>query len=184
LQRGQQLFAETPSELKLKRILKKDDWLNDWINDSNVAIFAVNMAIGRRRLQQMFAAELQKHHKGRRGRPALGSVASTAQYPLYRNFSQHNLRAMLETYDAWLANRSLPKSEQKPLWAIGDSIKLVANAVSKKNDTPAESTAKHNVMSVAVSRYVKQAKAIIANTSNGEFPNSVSPSDSPAKKGK
>ena len=90
---------------------------------------------------------------------------------------------MLETYDAWLANEALPKSQRKPQWAIGDNIKLVANAVSKKTDTQAEKTAKHNVMSVAVNRYVKQAKAIIAYVAKGQFPNSVSPAETaPARK--
>jgi hypothetical protein len=138
-----------------------------------VAVFAVNMSMGRRLLQKMFATELAKHHKGKRGRVALASVASTALYPLHRNFSQHNLRTMLETYDVWQANQLLPKEQRVPLWAIGDSIKLVVDSVSKKTDTAAERTAKHNVMSVAVSRYVKNAKAIIANTARGQFPNSV-----------
>lgn len=177
LQRGQLLFAEKSSDLKLKRITNQDEWMDDWTGNTDVAVFVVNMAIGRRKLQQMFAAELSKHHKGRRGRPALGTVKSTAMYPLHRNYSQHNLRSMLETYDAWLANEALPKSQRKPQWAIGDSIKLVANAVSKKTDTQAEKTAKHNVMSVAVNRYVRQAKAIITNTVKGQFPNSDSPSD-------
>jgi len=173
LQRGELLFAETQAEIKLRRLISKDEWQDEWSSDSQVAVFAVNMSIGRRLLQQMFATELAKHHKGKRGRVALASVNSTARYPLHRNFSQHNLRTMLETYDAWLANQGLPKEDRVPLWAIGDSINLVADSVSKKTDTPAERTAKHNVMSVAVSRYVKNAKAIIANTARGQFPNSV-----------
>jgi hypothetical protein len=173
MQRGVLLFAETKTEIKLRRLTNKNEWLNDWSSDDQVAVFAVNMSIGRRLLQQMFATELAKHHKGKRGRLALGSVSSTSRYPLHRNFSQHNLRTMLETYDAWQANQQLPKEQRVPLWAIGDSIRLVADSVSKKTDTAAERTAKHNVMSVAVSRYVKNAKAIIANTARGQFPNSV-----------
>lgn len=173
LQRGTTLFAERQAEIKLRRLISKDEWQDEWGSKDQVAVFAVNMSIGRRLLQQMFATELAKHHKGKRGRVALASVTSTARYPLHRNFSQHNLRTMLETYDAWLANQRLPKEDRVPLWAIGDSIKLVADSVSRKTDTAAERTAKHNVMSVAVSRYVKNAKAIIANTARGEFPNSV-----------
>lgn len=173
LQRGVMLFAERQADIKLRRLIRKDEWQDEWSSDDQVAVFAVNMSMGRRLLQQMFATELAKHHKGKRGRVALASVNSTALYPLHRNFSQHNLRTMLETYDAWHANQRLPKEDRVPLWAIGDSIKLVADSVSKKTDTPAERTAKHNVMSVAVSRYVKNAKAIIANTARGEFPNSV-----------
>lgn len=173
LQRGVLLFAETQADIKLRRLINMQEWQDEWSSDSQVAVFAVNMNIGRRLLQQMFATELAKHHKGKRGRVAFASVNSSARYPLHRNFSQHNLRTMLETYDAWLANQGLPKEDRVPLWAIGDSIKLVADSVSKKSDTPAERTAKHNVMSVAVSRYVKNAKAIIANTARGQFPKSV-----------
>lgn len=173
MQRGVFLFAETQAEIKLRRLNNKNEWHDEWGYDDQLAVFAVNMSLGRRLLQQMFANELAKHHKGKRGRVALGSVSSTARYPLHRNFSQHNLRTMLETYDAWLTNQRLPKQERVPLWAIGDSITLVPTSVSKKTDTPAERTAKHNVMSVAVNRHVKNAKAIIANTVRGQFPNSV-----------
>jgi hypothetical protein len=174
LQRGQHLYAEKPSELKLKRITKRNEWLDDWDGNADVAVFAVNMTIGKRKLQQMFAAALAQHHKGKRGRPALGNVKSTALYPLHRNYSQHNLRTMLETYDAWFTNQALPKSQRKTLWEIGDSLKLVTSAISKSNDTKEDKITKHNVMSVAVNRYVTNAKAIIANTSNGEFPNNKS----------
>ena len=42
----------------------------------------------------------------------------------------------------------------------------------QKGALPKDIADKHNVMTNAVSRYVKQAKAIIANTAKGEFPNS------------
>ena len=175
LQRGQLLFAEQHKDLKLTKLKSADDWDNDWTNNSDVAVVAVNLTIGRRKLQEYFAQMLEREHKGRRGRPSVGRAGvSTARYPLHRNFSQHNLRAMLETYDAWVANQQLPKKEQVPLWAIGDKLKTVPSAVSKKTDTKQTLSDKHNVMSVAVHRYVKQAKAIIANTAKGQFPNSVS----------
>jgi hypothetical protein len=174
LQRGQLLFAERHKDLKLTQLATKDEWLGDWDDDYEVAVFAVNLTIGRRKLQQYFAQMLSRLHTGKRGRPSVGKAGvSTALYPLHRNFSQHNLRTMLETYDAWFANQQLPKKEQVALWTIGDRLKVVPSAVSKKTDTPAELTAKHNVMSVAVHRYVKQAKAIVANTAKGQFPNSV-----------
>jgi hypothetical protein len=173
LQRGQLLFAEKKPDIKLRQLTNKQEWLSYWSDSDQVVIFAVNMSLGRRLLQQLFGTELAKLHKGKRGRVALSTVTSTAMYPLHRNFSQHNLRIMLETYDVWLANQQLPKEQKMTLWEIGDSIKLVADAVSRKSDTPAERTAKHNVMSVAVSRYVRNAKVIIANTAKGEFPNSI-----------
>jgi hypothetical protein len=136
-------------------------------------LVAVNMTKGRLLLQDYFAKLLKKTHKGRQGRLALRSAESTAKYPLFRNFSQHNLREMLKTYDAWSSNQHLPSKERLTLWEIGESIRLVGDAMPKKDDTKYITTNKHNVMSVAVSRYVKNAKAIIGNTSKGQFPNST-----------
>jgi hypothetical protein len=42
-----------------------------------------------------------------------------------------------------------------------------------KGDIAGDRTVKHNIMTVAVSRYVKQAKAIIAYTGLGVFPKST-----------
>ena len=172
-QRGALLFAEKPVELKLQKLATPADWLTEWQGKDEVMVVAVNMAIGRRKLQSYFANLLQDEHKGRRGRIALGKVNSTATYQLHRNFTVHSLKQMLATYDAWLANQRLPKAEQRPLWAVGESIKLVGSAMPAKGDIAGDRTVKHNIMTVAVSRYVKQAKAIIANTGLGKFPKST-----------
>lgn len=132
-QRGQKLFAEDRPEVKVLRLNSPSDWQTDWSNE-DVMVVAVNMQIGRRRLQRMFADLLAKEHKGKRGRRALGTAkaTSTAKYPLYRNFTRHNLKTMLAVYDAWLANSELAKVDRKPLWAIGDELRLVPTAITKK----------------------------------------------------
>jgi hypothetical protein len=71
-----------------------------------------------------------------------------------------------------LANDALPKAQRKPLWAIGESLKLVPNAMPHKWDNLYDTRKKHATMTMTVSRYVKQARAIIANTAKGQFPNS------------
>ena len=172
LQRGSYLFAEQVSTDLMVEVRDLAQWA-EIKGASNFVVLAFNLDIGRRKLQKKLADFLEKHHTGRRGRVALGSVRSTARYPLYRNYSQHNLRVMLETYDAWHANQQLPKSEQLTLWQIGESIKLVPTAMTRKSDTQAERTNKRNVMTMAVSRYVREAKRIIANTTKGQFPNSA-----------
>lgn len=171
-QRGAELFGERPAELKLQKLETADDWLAEWRDNDGVMVVAVNMSIGRRKLQSYFAELLQREHTGRRGRVALGSVASTARYPLHRNFTIHSLKQMLRTYDAWSASQRLPKAEQLSLWAVGESIKLVPSAMPAKGDVASDRTVKHNIMTVAVSRYVKQANAIIANAALGVFPKS------------
>ena len=67
---------------------------------------------------------------------------------------------------------SLPKEERRQLWAIGETVRTSPSAMLQRGDDKLDMTVKHNIMSVAVSRYVKQARAIIANTALGQFPNS------------
>jgi hypothetical protein len=172
-QRGATLFAEQPMDLKLQKLSSKDDWIDGWDGNKEVLVVAVNMAIGRRKLQSYFANLLQREHTGKRGRKAMKTADSSALYPLHRNFTVHNLKVTLAAYDAWRLNEQLPNNEKRPMWAVGESIRLVPNSMPHKTDTKYVTTNKHNVMTVAVSRYVKQAKAIIANTALGEFPNSI-----------
>jgi len=172
-QRGARLFAEKPVELRLKMLASPADWISDWQNNSDVMVVAVNMTIGRRKLQSYFSHLLEDEHKGRRGRIAFGTVQSTALYPLYRNFTISSLKLGIDTYDAWIRNQQLPTTERLPLWAVGECIGLVKNAMPQRGDTKYITADKHNVMTVAVSRYVKQAKAIITNTSLGLFPKST-----------
>jgi hypothetical protein len=168
--KGEYLFAEEPLELSVQKIDTADDLSKRW--GCNVLYVAVNMDLGRRHLQQKFADLLQTEHKGKRGRKSLQTASSSARYPLHRNFTQHSLKVMLDVYDAVLSNDALPKEQRKPLWAIGESLKLVPNAMPHKWDNPYDTRKKHATMTMTVSRYVKQARAIIANTAKGQFPNS------------
>lgn len=170
-QKGQYLFAEMRPPVKVTKLNNPSEWQEEWKNE-DVMVVAVNLTIGKRNLQKMFSNILEKEHKGRKGKVALATVESTANYPLHRNYSTQNLETMLMVYDAWLANSVLKKPEQVSLWKIGDDLRLVRDAISHKDDLPGDLTVKHNRMASTVSRYVKNAKVIIANTAKGEFPNS------------
>ncbi len=76
---------------------------------------------------------------------------------------------MLAAYDAWYANEQLPRDERKTQWELGESIRLIPSAITKKNDLDA--TDKKNTMSAAFNRAVKNARNIVENTAHGEFPN-------------
>jgi hypothetical protein len=104
----------------------------------------------------------------------MATVKSTARYPLHRNFSVHSLKMILAAYDAWVANEQMPRDQRKRQWQLGESIRLVAGAITTKNDINAVD--KRNTMSAAFNRAVKQARLIVANTARGEFPNSSQPS--------
>lgn len=170
LKRGAKLFAEQRLDLTVKKIDAASDWDSSW--GSNVLVVAVNKDIGRRDLQRFFAKLLATEHEGKRGRKAMGKVTTSAKYPLHRNFSVYNLKRMLMVYDAVIANEQLPKAEQKPLWKIGEEMKLVPSALPQRGDNAYDTRRNHNTLTMTVSRYVGTAKCIIANTSLGQFPNS------------
>jgi len=169
LKRGAKLFGER-LDLSVKKIDAPSDWDNTW--GSNVLVVAVNKDLGRRDLQRFFADLLAKEHQGKRGRKAMGKVTTSAKYPLHRNFSVYNLKRMLMVYDAVIANEALLKNEQKPLWKIGEELKLLPSALPQRGDNLYDTRRNHNTLTMTVSRYVGTAKRIISNTSNGEFPNS------------
>jgi hypothetical protein len=170
VKRGSNLFAEQSLDLTVKKIDALTDWDESW--GSNVLVVAINKDIGRRKLQSIFAKVLKSEHEGKKGRKAMGKVESTAMYPLHRNFSVYNLKRMLLVYDTVLENEKLPKSSQKALWKIGEELKLVPSALPQRGDNIYDTRRNHNTLTMTVSRYVSTAKRIIANTSNGEFPNS------------
>jgi hypothetical protein len=166
------LFAEQPREIRQSRLISKDEWKEDWTLDE-AAIFVIPLQIGRRKIQSLFAKQLAKIHTGRRGRISLRSVTSTALYPLVRNFNVHSLKIGLMVFDECYANQQLPRDQKLPMWAIGQRLKLIQSALPKKDDTKYETTNKRNVMTAAVSRYLKQTSRIIKNTSLGRFPDST-----------
>lgn len=170
LNRGAMLFAEQKPELTVKKIDGVTDWDPAWGND--VLVLAFNMKLGKRKLQSYLAKMLATEHTGKRGRRAMGKFVSTAKYPLHRNFSVYNLKRMLLVYDTVVANDQLPDSERKPLWRIGEELKLVPSALPQRGDNAYDTRRNHNTLTMTVSRYATTARRIIANTAIGKFPDS------------
>ena len=168
--KGDYLFAEQPLELSVRKMDAPEDMLKS--RGVTVMYVAVNMDLGRRHLQKKFADLLKSEHTGKKGRKSLALVKSTALYPLHRNFTSHSLKEMLRVYDAVSANLDLPKEQQESLWKIGENLNLVPTAMPHRWDNPYDTRKKHATMTMAVSRYYRQAKAIIQNTALGQFPNS------------
>jgi hypothetical protein len=65
----------------------------------------------------------------------------------------------------------LDEAEQVPLWAVGESLKLVPTAMPHKWDNRYDKRSKHATMTMTVSRFFNHARLIIANTAKGQFPN-------------
>jgi hypothetical protein len=169
--KGAYLFLEQPLELSVQKIDTQQDWDERW--GDNVMVVAVNLDWGRRKAQKEFANLLQSESFSQRGRKAMGKTFSTARYSLHRNFTTNNLKVMLSVYDAVTANDALPKSERLSRWQIGEKLKLVPVAMPSRIDNIYDTRDKHNTMTMTVGRHYKNARAVIANTAKGEFPNSV-----------
>ena len=167
--KGDYLFSEQPLSLSVQKIDAVQDFDAELKN--NVLLVGVNLDLGRRLLQKKFADLLQKEHMGKRGRKSLKTAASTSRYPLHRNFTTSNLKDMLRVYDAVTANNALDAADQVPLWAVGESLKLVPTAMPHKWDNRYDKRSKHATMTMTVSRFFNHARLIIANTAKGQFPN-------------
>jgi hypothetical protein len=105
-------------------------------------------------------------------------TVSTARYKLEHNYTISGLLTTLAVYDLWVENQTKAKEERLTLWEIGKALNI-----NKKNITWAESKLAYerldgrNVLGATVSRYVKQARNMIANTAKGQFPKSQTKDD-------
>ena len=114
---------------------------------------------------------LERRHMGKQGRPAIAKQASTARYKLARNYTIPNLQTMLAVYDLWKDNQQRNGKDKLKLWEIGMALKLNKDAIKDAQSQFSENRLLgRNVLAATVSRYVKQATAIIANTAKGQFP--------------
>lgn len=170
-ERGFRLFAEKALPQKMVELKDASEWDRSWTNEQ-VMVIAVPLDLPKRYLQGFFAKLLKTRHLGKRGRKALSdSDASTARYPLHRNVSTHTLRNQLAVYDAVMAKKR--GEHKKTLAKIGADLELVKNAMPDSRDDISIAGLKRNTMAASVSRHFKDACRIIANTSKGEFPNSL-----------
>ena len=167
-ERGAKLFGEPVLPVTLTELKNVAEWQPDWSKDQ-IMVVAVPLAVSKRRLAGYFANLLKKRHKGERGRKSLSDPnSSAAKYPLERNVSVHTLQIQLAVYDAVIASRTV--GPKQTLAEIGQSMKLVPSAMPKQGDSASERSDKRNVMAAVVSRYFRQAQAIVANTAKGRFP--------------
>lgn len=98
-------------------------------------------------------------------------AVSTARYKLEHNYTVSGLLTALAVYDLWTENQAKPKSERLTLWGIGRELNINKSAIKDaESDSTADRLVGRNVLAATVSRYVKQARAMIDNTALGKFP--------------
>ena len=172
-QRGAELFAEQPLAVKFGELDSTAEWQQHW-DKERVVVLAVPLTKSKRALKGAFAKLLDSRHTGNKsGRPSLAKLkeVSTAKYSIEHNYTISGLLTALAVYDKWVKNKAEPKAEQLPLWQIGKSLNINEKAIKLAESKFAyERLDGRNVLAATVSRYVKQAKAMIANTAKGQFP--------------
>jgi len=168
--RGERLFAE--QQLRTLFELTNTNELQSYLNADDMLVVAVPLqnGVSKRDIQKRFAELLKRKHTAKRGRSKTKWTSSTANYPINRNYTVYSLRKALTVYDAYMANFNLPKKEQKTLWQIGVELQLVGTAMPEDKDDTADNLVKRNRMAASVSRYVKQATAIVEAVGLGNFP--------------
>lgn len=171
--RGPLLFAETPLTAKFSELASPSDWQSHWDKET-VMVVAVPLSMSKRALKGAFAKLLDSRHMGNKsGRPSMAKLkeVSTARYKLEHNYTISGLMTALAVYDMWVENQTKPKAERLTLWEIGKSLNLNAKAAKRAESKLAyERLDGRNVLGATVSRYVKQARAMIDNTALGKFP--------------
>ena len=178
-QRGAELFAEQPLTVTFGELAAAADWQPHWDKET-VVVVAVPLTMSKRALKGAFAKLLDSRHSGNKsGRPSMAKLkeVSTARYKLEHNYTVSRLMTALAVYDFWVEDQSKPKAERLTLWEIGNALNLNKKAITlAKSNSSYERLDGRNVLGATVSRYIRQAQKIIANTAKGIFPHSESES--------
>ena len=168
-ERGVSLFSEKALPQSLTKLPNKHAWDDAW--GESVMVVAVPLNMNKRYIYSRFIQLVKKNHAGKRGRRAMQWASSTARYPINRNHTIDSLRTAYIVYVAYVANQQLPKQEKLTVWQLGDRLKIVKNASEAKNELIGRTEIeRRNILAASVSRYVKQAKRIIAGAGEGRFP--------------
>lgn len=163
--RGGRLFAEPAAEtlcaeLTYTQLQEMGEW-----NPEALMVVVVPLTQSKRHLANRFNALLKKRHSGERGKRLLSR--SAALYPLAAQFQIESLKASLAAYDLRKAD---PK---RPLWRIAIDAGLaetVLRELEKQKTLP--DAEQRNRLTVAASRAIKRATAMIENVGKGVFPKS------------
>ena len=172
-QRGAELFAEQPLTVKFGELATATDWQPHWDKET-VLVVAVPLSMSKRAVKGAFAKLLDSRHAGNKsGRPSMAKLknVSTARYKLEHNYTVSGLLTALAVYDLWVENQTKPKAERLSLWEIGKALNINKSAIrDAESSSNADRLVGRNVLGATVSRYVKQARAMIENTAAGKFP--------------
>ncbi len=145
----------TPTSPRAEHIIR------DYAAEDDSLVLIVNLHEPKRSLQKAFNKLLQEHHPNRRGRPLWDD--SKSDMPLCGRPNIAVLKRTLHVYDTSLLRPDLP------LWRIGEICRLNPSQFTNGRTGP-QFRDQHRVMTAIVSRYLRQARALIENAGHGIFP--------------
>lgn len=160
--RGARLFAEPAMPMSVEAVNLSDlERLRDHWSDESLLVIAVPLMLRKRFIERRISELLRARHTRKRGQRQYRE--SRALYPIATQFNPHNLRTVLKVYDLHTAQPSLK------LWEIAQAVKFTTT-LDDDERARGEGVNKKAVMSVAVSRKLRQAREIIENVGKGRFP--------------
>lgn len=169
LNRGGYLFSEREMNDRINQVSSIEKCAEALQNPS-IILARIPIYESKSQLLKTFKFFLRDKHQTKRGRR---KVVSTALYPFCSTPNVSALEQTLTVYEAW--QESIKSNQNKTLADIGIELRLVRKFMPTSKDTPKEITAKRNKMSATVSRYIRDAEAIISNTALGRFPDKTRP---------
>jgi len=158
--RGQYLFCEPAAPTRMRVVENRAELVDSDFVAALVLVLPLSMS--KRYLRARFGELLKKEHPAKRG--AVSIKWSKAPYPLLAKTPVRTLAKTLRVYDLRESEPTLS------LYQIGEWLKLSPTLILSARDSPAQATDKKRMMGIIVSRYLRHAKAYIANVAKGQFP--------------
>jgi len=158
------LFEQLPRDALY--VLESAEDFDTFSSDGALPEIAVLINLATPKVELIAALQklLDKHHKGKRGRPKRDDFSE------WKITGRPNARAIwkaLEVYDAIEQNPSPGRDGHKTLWEIGVACKVNLSQLPNKGDPSGE---QRRVLASTVSRYYKRANELIAGVEKGVFP--------------
>jgi hypothetical protein len=170
--RGAYLFTETKITDRIQRFTSLEKCAIH-LQTPGIMLAAIPLNESKAKLRKSFNLFLRDFHPNKQERRGRRQVVSNARYPFCAVPVIPALAQALDVYDKW--KMYLDSGNKKSLADIGMELRLVTKFMPSVHDKPSEVNAKRNKMSATVSRYIKDAQAMIDNTALGRFPDKSRP---------
>ena len=162
--RGVYLFAEPQDNLKVEIVNDKEEFKTEI--DKNIVV-SIPLSLSRKYIDKDITRILKNRAKTEKGRKARNPKSSRARYSLSKACVPTVLKKTFDLYDA--KQEAINKQNKVSNVQLGIIINLVYNEKNNQTELRNEEN-KRRKITIVVSRYLKNAKNMIGNTTKGYFP--------------